>query len=250
MVAGMFLHLDDAVLSTVDVGPDVRPLLALNGWSASWQAWLPTFEIVSRERRCLSYDTRGTGGSCARPESITLTNLVDDVVRVLDAHGVDRCTLAGESLGGFVALHAAVRHPDRFTDLVLVAAAPFVAPVAVGHLVDGARTDYAATVRAFARQCLNEPDAEHLHHWGAHLFLLADPEAAARLFECAYDEPVDLSAIRHETCVVHGDADAVVPVELGRYLADTIPRARLVELAGAGHGPTVTRPTDIAAVFR
>lgn len=246
----MILPLDDALLSTVDIGPDDRPVLALNGWSASWQAWLPTFEIVSRTRRCLSYDTRGTGGSQASASSITLSALIDDVLRVLDAHEIEQCTLAGESLGGFVALHAASRHPDRFTDLVLVATAPLVYEEAVHDLVVGARSDYPATARAFARRCLNEPDSSHLHHWGAHLFLLADPEVAARLFECAYGAPVDLEAVVHETCVIHGDADLVVPVELGRHVAATIPHARLVELPGAGHGPTVTRPVEVAAALR
>lgn len=249
MVHAMFLRLDDAVLSTVDLGPDDRPLLALNGWSAAWQAWLPTFEIVSRSRRCISYDTRGTGGSQADPNSITLPTLVDDVFRVLDAHGIEQCTLAGESLGGFVALHTALRDPSRFTDLVLVAATSTVPAPAVADLVTGARTDYPATARAFARHCLNEPDSAHLHHWGSHLFLSADPEVAARLFECAYGHDVDLARIPHPTCVLHGDADLVVPVELGRYLADTIPHARFTELPGAGHGPTVTRPAEIAAAL-
>lgn len=246
----MFLSLDDgAVLSTVAVGPDTRPLLALNGWSAAWQAWLPTFEIVSRHRRCVSYDTRGTGGSKAAASSITLSTLVDDAIRVLDAHGIERCTLAGESLGGFVALHAAIRHPDRFTDLVLVAAAPIVTEGIVGSRVDSARTDYPATIREFTRQCLNEPDAGHLHHWGAHLFLAASAEVAARLFECAYDQPADLVAVCRPTTVIHGDADAVIPVEVGRYLANTIPGARFVELAGVGHAPTVTRPIEVARIL-
>lgn len=245
----MFLELDDAVLATVDLGPLDRPLLALNGWSASWQAWLPTFEVLTRHRRCLTFDTRGTGGSTADPASVTLSTLVDDVFRVLDAHGIDRCTLAGESLGGFVALHAATRHPERFTELALVAASAAIPPESVGDLVAGARTDYSATARAFARRCLNEPEAARLHHWGAHLFLLADPEVAARLFECAYDHPVDPTAITIPTTVIHGDSDLVVPVDIGRYLASVIPTANLIELPGAGHGPTVTRPHAVAAAL-
>jgi 3-oxoadipate enol-lactonase len=247
--ADMILQHNDALLATVDIGPDDRPLIALNGWSASWQAWLPTFELLSRTRRCLSYDTRGTGGSFADPSSITLTNLIDDVFRVLDAHGIDRCTLAGESLGGFVAMHAVARDPGRFTDLVLVATTPAVPRESVGERIDGARRDYPATVREFTKQCLNEPDSTMWHHWGESLFLLADPEVAARLFECAFDYPVDPAAVTVPTTVVHGDADLVVPIDIGRFLARAIPSATLVELPGVGHAPTVVRPREVAAAF-
>lgn len=245
----MFVTSGDVLLHSVATGPDPDPVLALNGWTASWQAWAPTFELLSRTRRCISYDTRGTAGSRCSADLVTLDALVDDVIRVMDAHQLERCLLAGESLGGFVALNAALRHPDRFTGLVLVAAAPVVDATSVGGLVSGARADYPATVRAFTRQCLSEPESNNLHAWGEQLFLGADPEAAARLFECCYGSVPRVDQISLPTAVIHGDADRVIPVDAGRYLAASIPVASYTELPGAGHAPTVTRPEDVAAVM-
>ena len=71
-----------------------------------------------------------------------------------------------------------------------------------------------------------------------------------RLFECCYGLDPDLSAIRVPTIVVHGDADLVVPIDAGRAIAATIPGAQLVELPGACHAPTVTRPAEVAQVIR
>jgi pimeloyl-ACP methyl ester carboxylesterase len=182
--------------------------------------------------------------------SVTLDALVDDVFQVLDAYDVATCVLAGESLGGFVAMHAALRDPARFDALVLVAAPQSVDRATVGSLVVGARQNYPATVSAFVLHCLTEPGLEYLHGWGERLFLDADPEVAARLFECCYDVGVDLAAITVPTVVAHGDADAVVPIDVGRGIAAAIPGARFVELPGACHAPTVTRPAEVAAVIR
>lgn len=245
----VFVPAPGALLHSVALGPDVDPVLALNGWCATWEAWAPTFELLSTTRRCLSYDTRGSGGSPCRPDDITLDHLVDDVFRVLDAHGVGRCVLAGESLGGFVAQLAALRDPGRFHHLVLVSSAPFVTSEAVGRWVNGARTDFPATVGEFVRECLSEPEAAALHPWGVQLFLGADPACAARLFECCFDTVPDLGSLTVPTTVVHGDGDRIVPPVAGEYLAASIPNAAHVVLAGAGHGPTVTRPHEVAAAF-
>jgi pimeloyl-ACP methyl ester carboxylesterase len=246
----MFIATDDCLLRSVAFGPATTPVLALNGWSASWEAWQPTFEVLSTTTRCISYDTRGTGNSPAAPDTITLTTLVDDVFRVLDAHGVERCVLAGESLGGFVGMHAVLRDPSRFAALVTVGSPPEIGPPEQHPLVIGARANYPATVAAFVGMCFNEPNTEHLHPWGAQLFLSADPECAARLLEMGAGSPVDCAAITVPTVVVHGDIDGVVPFAVGEYLASAIPGARLVRLEGAGHAPTVTRPLEMADLLR
>lgn len=246
----MFLRPDGRLLRTVAFGPGPHTVLALNGWSAAWEAWQPTFELLSTDTRCISFDTRGTGASQGEPSDITLTGLVDDVFRVLDGHGVERCVLAGESLGGFVALHAALRDPSRFEGLVLVASAPVVSPEVTGRLVAGARRDYPATIRLFVKMCLNEPEAAPLHPWGERLFLDTAPEVAARLFEACHGAEPALAALTLPTVVVHGSEDLVVPPAAGEALARGIPGARLVSLPGAGHAPTITRPEAVAEAIR
>ncbi len=246
----MFVQTLDALLSAVSFGPGPATVFALNGWSAAWQAWAPTFELLSTDVRCVSYDTRGTGGSTGNVGGVSLDALVDDAIRVLDAYGIEQCVIAGESLGGFVAQHVVLRHPDRFTGLALVASAPFVTADVVGSLVEGARSDYPATLERFVDQCLSESEAANLHHWGTTLFATADPLVAARLFEACYDSVPDISAISIPTVVLHGDDDHVVPFAAGEYLAAAIPGAQWIPLAGAGHAPTVTRPDEVATAIR
>ena len=220
------------------------PALLVGGWSASWEAWEPTIGELSRHARCIAPDTRGTGWS-EPGEAPSMADLVDDLLRVLDAVGVQRCVVAAESIGGIVALNLALRHPDRVAGLCLVATPDGLPPEQAGAWARGARADYRSVVRDFAARCLDEPGTGHLLPWAESVFLGASGEAAARLLEAVAGPLPDVAAVRAPTVVLHGEADHVVPLEAGRRLAAAIPGARLVVLPGAGHAPTVTRPVAV-----
>ena len=115
-----------------------------------WQLWQQPFELLSATWRCISYDHRGSGETVAPIESITAETLVADLFAVLDSLGVGRCVLAGESMGGLVAMAAARAEPERFEGLVLVSS-PVPGQRGAERLIAGSRIDYAATATAFAR---------------------------------------------------------------------------------------------------
>lgn len=184
--------------------------------------------------------------------SITPAALVEDVFAVLDALAIERCVLAGESLGAIVAAEAARRDPARFDGLVLVDGGPGVTADIAGPLIEGARTDWPATIRRFVDDCLPEPDTDHIRKWGRDILARADGETAARMFECYLEGPepfVALEEIRVPTLVIHGTADAIVPFAIGEWMAASIPDATLVPLEGAGHVPTLTRPREVVGAI-
>ena len=245
----MFLPVDDHLLNTVAFGAGPATLVAHGGWVGSWELWQQPFELLQDRWRCISYDHRGSGVSTFPPEAISPEALVTDLIRVLDHYEVERCLLAGESLGSITCLLAAEREPSRFAGLVLVAGAPMVAEAVVKPLVDGSRVDYPNTVREFVDACVPEPDSEHVRRWGRQIMARADPEAAARLFESHYEARVvpDIARISTPTLLLHGDRDAIVPLAVGEAVAGAMPNAELVVLPETGHVPTMTRPASVAA---
>lgn len=248
----MFLNVGGVRLHTVSFGVGPYTLVATGGWTGSWELWQQPFELLTAAGwRCISFDHRGSGESPVAPELITASAMTDDVVAVLDAYGVGRCVLGGESMGGAIAQLAVQRHPDRFTGLVLVDPAEAVFNDRRAALAAGSRADYPATVRAFVERCVPESDSEHLKRWGRDILLRAEPEQAARLLEMWQDPPVSSpSGITVATLIVHGGADAIVPVEYARELARLIPDCELVVLDRAGHVPTLTRPQEVVAAIR
>ena len=115
--------------------------------------------------------------------------------------------------------------------------------------VPGATVVGPAYVDGFVSACLPEPDTAPLHRWGVQTLLPAGPEAGIAMFASHADVMVPLEEIGVPTLVIHGGADAIIPVDAGREAAARIPGAELVVLDGVGHVPPLTRPHETAAAM-
>jgi pimeloyl-ACP methyl ester carboxylesterase len=251
----MFVTVGDVRLHALSFGRGPRTILATGGWTGSWEVWEePLAQLSADGWCCVAYDHRGAGESPVDPSRITVHDMVDDVVAVMDALGIEQCLLAGESQGGAIAQYAAARFPSRFTGLILAAPAPARRRAkAGGAFADACRADYPATVEQFVAACFPEPDCDHIKRWATNVLLRAEPEQAARIVEMWGDDGVaDLDARQLDlpVLIVHGTADAIVPIAGSRELAALLPDVELIELDGVGHVPTMTRPDEVVAAIQ
>lgn len=252
----MFIRHADAELFTVSFGPPSsssrHTIVALGGWVGSWELWAEPFTHLSATWHTVAYDHRGSGATVAPTASITFETLVADLFAVLDALEIAQCVLAGESSGAMVALAAALAQPRRFTGLVLVDGLAYRLPLTEADpFLQSLRHDYEATLDGFVDACVPEPDSAAIRRWGRQIVGRSAPEAAIQLYACqaGVDLRPRLSQIRQPTLIIHGTADALVPLEDARRLAAGIPGSRLELLEGAGHVPTVTRAGAVAAAI-
>ena len=246
----MFITTNDATIYATAFGSPTAPaLLAIGGWIGSWELWAEPLSILSQQWRAIAYDHRGAGVTVAPVASITFENMVDDVFAVLDAYGIEQCVLAAESAGAVTALGAALKHPQRITGLVIVDGMYFRPPQPDGDpFLLGLQKAYPMTLDRFVELCVPEPDCDHIKRWGRQIIDRASQEAAIALYNLAgaVDLRAELSKITQPTLILHGQADALVPVQAAQGLAKALPNAKLVVLPGAGHVPTMTRPVEIA----
>jgi pimeloyl-ACP methyl ester carboxylesterase len=115
-VLGLKVHLRDE-------GPreDPSPIVLLHGTGGSLHVWEGWAQALRGERRVIRFDLTGFGLTGPTPDGIYSRDRdAQLVIAVLDTLGVARCTLAGNSLGGSVALRAAIDHPERVEKLILV----------------------------------------------------------------------------------------------------------------------------------
>lgn len=244
-------------------GGEGPPILLLNGWSMSGVVWPAAFvDALEAGHRVIRPDNRGTGWSQTAPLPFTIADLADDAATVLRSARVASATVVGISMGGMVAQELALRHPELVDHLVLVSTQlPRPAEVAAGPGLLG------PSMRAPGEGSTGAWFHELWSSYCAPGFAEAHPERMAELVDqvlrrptprrvlfeqmramAAWGRPGRVADVAVPTTVVHGDEDPLVPVANGMRLAQAIPGARYVELAGVGHMPPVESPARLAEV--
>jgi class 3 adenylate cyclase len=202
--------------------------------------------------RLILLDKRGTGLSDRVTDAATLEERMDDVRAVLDAVGSQQAALLGASDGGSLAALFAATYPERTRALVLYAA---IAAAAYNDehawaatpeqmaLVLEAMQGWGSREFALAFLAMEAPsvaaDERFQEWWMRFLRLSASPGAALALTRMSMQIDITrvLPTIRVPTLVVQRTGDLMVPLDWSRYLAQRIPHAKLVELAGQDHMP-------------
>lgn len=237
-----------------------RPVVLIHGWplsGASWAATVPA--LTGAGYRVVTYDRRGFGrsgkpGAASSYDYDTLTSDLDALLRELDLADV---TLVGFSMGGGeVARYIGTHGEDRVHSAVFAAAIPpnlrkdHAHPDGVldDETVAGMQEALAADPLAFLDGFLTGfysangdlKVTEEQRRSALDLAAQADVHAAVQcIASWATGFEADLDQITVPTLVVHGDADAIVPIEKsGRLVAERVPSAELHVVADGPHGIT------------
>ncbi len=235
---------------------DGPAVVLLHSFLCSGDMWREQVGPLAARHRVVNIDFRGHGASDAITKPLTLYDLVDDALAVLDAVGVDQAVWAGLSIGGMVALRAALRAPLRSQALVLIdtdagsealptrleyrALAGLVRLLGTGPVLPQvARLMFGPTTR---RQ-----RPELVRDWRDR-FARADIPSALwtlRALNRRDDVLPRLSAVAVPALVLVGSEDRSLPPERSRRLAAGLPQARLVEVPGAGHLSALEQPEAV-----
>jgi 3-oxoadipate enol-lactonase len=109
-----FIDVNGAGLRYELSGTGERTVVLIHEMGGSLESWDAVAPVLARSRRVLRYDTRGAGLSEKARGTLSIDTMVDDLAALLDALGItDKVALAGVAVGGAIALHAAVRLPQR-----------------------------------------------------------------------------------------------------------------------------------------
>jgi pimeloyl-ACP methyl ester carboxylesterase len=159
---------------SVEVLPgETAPVLAIHGVSSNCRLW-NWLRAEAPEIALVAPDLRGRGRSVDVGGPSSVARHAEDMVAVLDALELDRVTVCGMSMGGFVAVALATVHPERVRDLVLVdGGLPMVLPAALTE--DGVRATFAAQAARSARTFADVDDYADVFLPGTPLLDRADP---------------------------------------------------------------------------
>ena len=221
-----------------------------NWW---WPGYADFLERLASFSRLILFDRRGTGLSDRTLALGSFEEMMDDIRAVMDAASSPRATLFGGAEGGPMCALFAATYPERTTALILGASYarrkwapdyPWGLDEASQERILAAYENRWGTDPLFGVHALAPTlaDDERFQRWHAQACRFAGTPASARAwFQITMEIDIRdvLPAIRVPTLVLHRTGDLVVPVEAGRYLAERIPDAKYVEVAGVDHYPFV-----------
>ncbi len=249
----------DAHIAYQVVGTGPRDLVYLPGWlsnvALNWDepAYARFLTRLASFARLILFDKRGTGLSDRVPdqELPTLEQRMDDVRAVLDAVDSERAALFGVSEGGAMSALFVATYPER-TSALVVYGSYARRQRAPDYPWGQSEENLAASLREIEEgwggpvgRAIRAPSAAHderfMRFWASYLVQSASPRAALSLarMNAEIDIRPILSAIRVPTLILHREGDRVVRTDDARYLAELIPSAKLVLLAGDDHLPWV-----------
>lgn len=262
LAVGRTIHLRDE-------GPRTAPVIVLlHGSNADLHTWQPWVDRLKADYRVIRFDQRGHGLTGPAPDGDYRTDaFVADVDALADRLGLERFVLAGNSMGGGIAMAYAIEHPERLDGLVLVDAGGAdiqrkgsgnllftLAGIPVINKLMAQITPRSLVERSFSQSVANQA--------------VVTPEAIDRYWELArypgnreatlkrFSEPRmpfaadQVKAVTVPTLVMWGEEDSLIPFEAAGWYMDHLPNATLAAYKGIGHIPMEEHPDQSAADLR
>jgi 3-oxoadipate enol-lactonase len=222
------------------------PVVFVHGFPFSQEMWSPQVQTLQSAFRVITYDHRGHGRSDAGDGQYLLEFLVDDLIALLDHLKIEKAILCGLSMGGYVALRAVERNPERVRALVLCdTRSEADTNEAKLKRAAGIRTIKEKGVPAFAEGFLKQvfaPKSFETQPQAVELIrkiILANPPLGicGTLLALASrtDTTAALPGITVPTLVLVGDQDPITPPAAAQSIQKAVPGAELHILPNAAH---------------
>jgi 3-oxoadipate enol-lactonase len=237
-----------------DEGPDDAPVIILiHGFPFNKTMWDVQVDVLKESHRVIAYDIRGHGNTESGKEIFSIDLFSKDLIAMMDDLEIERATLCGLSMGGYIALNAVENHPERFEALVL--------------------SDTQCTADSAEAKEKRSKTIESIKETGVETFadnniknLFAPESLTTKLEETAKVKEMIINtspkslcntllalAGRRETCstlqeinvpvlIMVGKEDKITPVESAKFLHDNIQGSSLKIIQHAGHLPNIENP--------
>lgn len=231
------------------------PLVFLHGWGTHPVIWEPVLKSFPHARALPLPGYAGTASMA------TLDNMANHLAGQIQTGA----RVVGWSLGALVAMRIALNAAEKISRLVLIGATPCfvnradwphgVADEVFAQFAANLAEDYAGTLRRFLSLQAQGSDAVRTVLAELRARLLAQPKPAEGTLEAGLnilrntDLRADIARLIPPVSLIHGVGDKLAPINAARWLAQTVPQARLHEIKGAGHAPFLSHTAAVAEII-
>jgi 2-hydroxymuconate-semialdehyde hydrolase len=226
------------------------PVLFIHGSGpgvSAWANWRLAMPVLAAQRRVVAPDMVGFGFT-ERPPGIAyrMDTWVQQALDLLDALDLPQADVVGNSFGGALALALAIRAPQRVRRLVLMGAVGVPFPITPGLDAVWGYEPSIETMRglldlfAYDRGLVNDELAELRYRASIQpgfqeSFAAMFPAPRQRWVDAMCSAEADIRALPHETLVIHGREDRIIPLANSLTLSEWIPNSQLHVYGHCGH---------------
>lgn len=236
-----------------DMGGNLPAVILSHGFLMDHEMFAPQVAALQSTHRVITWDERGFGGTVAIDE-FTYWDSAKDVIGLMDYLGIDSAVIGGMSQGGFLSMRVALTAPERVLGLILLdTQAGLEEPGSdEGYMLmhDTWMEHGPEPVQEFIASLILGPGEwpEWFAKWAA-----LNKESFSRAFRCLLhrdDITARLGSITCPALVVHGDADAAIPLSKAEVLRDGLGgKVQYVVVAGGPHAANLTHPEPVNAAI-
>jgi pimeloyl-ACP methyl ester carboxylesterase len=244
-------------LEYTDNGKDAPVLVFSHGLLMDGEMFEPQVRHFGDRFRCVTWDQRGHGRTGRAEHAFTYWDSAEDLCALCRHLGIARATFVGMSQGGFLQLRLALRHPEIVDALIFIDSQagpedPTLVPQYEAMIETVLKDGYSDVILEMTYAAVIGPDFPGKQHW-LEKWRSRDPRDVVEPFKTLVrreDLHSQLREITAHALVVHGSADAAIPVELGERLCRELPGCDRFELIeGGGHASNLTHPAAVNAAM-
>ena len=251
---GKFLQTDGYSTHYIEKGQG-EPVILVHGFFYDSYMWVRNIDALAEHFKVFAIDLWGSGYSSRMPAKHGYPLYADQLVKFMDAMGIDRASLVGQSIGGGACIHFSAQYRHRVNKLILVSATGLPGPVPtmgriallprVGDFLMGLRCDLPRkmllrSVWFHDKALVTDDYFENVTRFhkisgttDIGLRLMRDHAPLGTLLE----DIISLGRMRVPTLLVWGQHDKAVPLELGQQMHAILRGSRLEVIERAGHCP-------------
>jgi sigma-B regulation protein RsbQ len=247
-------------------GRGSTPMLFAHGFGCDQNMWRAVAPAFQNDFKTITFDYIGHGKSdfsAYDPRKYAaLDGYADDILALCEELDLHDVVLVGHSVSAAVAILAAIRQPERFRSLILVAPSPCYlndgdytggfTRDSIDELLTFLEANHLGWSSAMAPAIMGNPDRPELGAELANSFCRTDPDVARQFARVTFlsDCRPDLPRLTVPSLILQCSSDIIAPLSVGQYMHRTLPKSRFHLLSATGHCPHLSAPEETIDAIR
>ena len=239
-------------------GSGEKTILFANGYGCDQNMWRFITPAFENSFKLILFDHVGSGNADQSAYDYdkynSLEGYANDIIEICRELSLSNVILVGHSVSSVIIMLAAIKEPELFNKLIMVAPSPCYinqddyfggfSKEDIDELVDSLESNYLGWASAITPVIMGTPDKPELTEELTNSFCRNNPDISKHFAKVTFlsDNREDLTKFKQDTLIIQCSKDVIAPIQVGKYMHKMIPHNKLVIIEATGHCPHLSNP--------